>query len=53
MALYSLLGVQLFAHLGKHCVKNGTDPTNVRVKDLEIPDSHCSTDPDYGEFNSY
>ena len=48
MALYSLLGVQLFAHLGKHCVRNGTDPTDVKIKDLEIPDSHCSMSADFG-----
>ena len=48
MALYSLLGVQLFAHLGKHCVRNGTDPSDVKIKDLEIPDSHCSMSQDFG-----
>ncbi|OUC49988.1 transporter, cation channel family protein, partial [Trichinella nativa] len=27
-----------------HCVKNGTDPKNVSIRDLAIPDTYCSPD---------
>ena len=48
MSLYGLLGVQLFGHMGHHCVRNGTNPYKVTLNDLAIPDSHCSPNPNYG-----
>lgn len=48
MSLYGLLGVQLFGKMNYHCVRNGTNPYNVTLNDLAIPDSHCSPNPDYG-----
>uniref|UniRef100_H2ZGK4 Ion transport domain-containing protein n=1 Tax=Ciona savignyi TaxID=51511 RepID=H2ZGK4_CIOSA len=43
LLLYGLLGVQLFGTC-HHCVVNGTDPTNVTLSNLAIPDTHCSPD---------
>uniref|UniRef100_H2ZGK2 Ion transport domain-containing protein n=1 Tax=Ciona savignyi TaxID=51511 RepID=H2ZGK2_CIOSA len=43
LLLYGLLGVQLFGTV-THCVVNGTDPTNVTLSNLAIPDTHCSPD---------
>uniref|UniRef100_H2ZGK0 Ion transport domain-containing protein n=1 Tax=Ciona savignyi TaxID=51511 RepID=H2ZGK0_CIOSA len=43
LLLYGLLGVQLFGTC-THCVVNGTDPTNVTLSNLAIPDTHCSPD---------
>ncbi|XP_056005775.1 sodium leak channel NALCN-like isoform X4 [Ostrea edulis] len=48
MSLYGILGVQFFGELKNHCVKNGTDPSNVTKADLMIPDYYCSTNSDYG-----
>lgn len=49
MALYGILGVQFFGELTSHCVKNGTDPTKVRLNDLMIPDTYCSPlGPEFG-----
>uniref|UniRef100_A0A5S6QTC6 Ion transport domain-containing protein n=1 Tax=Trichuris muris TaxID=70415 RepID=A0A5S6QTC6_TRIMR len=44
MSLYAILGVQFFGRMDYHCVKNGTDPRNVSIRDLAIPDTYCSTD---------
>ncbi|XP_065924032.1 sodium leak channel NALCN isoform X6 [Magallana gigas] len=48
MCLYGILGVQFFGELRNHCVRNGTNPSNVTKADLMIPDYYCSTNPDYG-----
>ncbi|CAI4226086.1 unnamed protein product [Auanema sp. JU1783] len=42
MALYAIMGVQLFGRMDYHCVLNGTDPQNVTIADLAIPDTMCS-----------
>uniref|UniRef100_A0AC35TIY1 Sodium leak channel non-selective protein n=1 Tax=Rhabditophanes sp. KR3021 TaxID=114890 RepID=A0AC35TIY1_9BILA len=42
MSLYSIMGVQLFGRMESHCVLNGTDPRNVTIADLAIPDTMCS-----------
>uniref|UniRef100_A0A0N5BLE3 Sodium leak channel non-selective protein n=1 Tax=Strongyloides papillosus TaxID=174720 RepID=A0A0N5BLE3_STREA len=42
MALYAILGIQLFGRLDYHCVLPGTDPSNVTIHDLAIPDTMCS-----------
>ncbi|KAF8358128.1 nca-2 [Pristionchus pacificus] len=42
MALYAIMGVQLFGRMDYHCVLPGTDPKNVTIKDLAIPDTMCS-----------
>ena len=55
MTLYAVMGVQLFGKykhkmclkelLGRmdyHCVVNGTNPQNVTIADLAIPDTMCS-----------
>ncbi|CAB3403604.1 unnamed protein product [Caenorhabditis bovis] len=39
---YAIMGVQLFGRLNYHCVVNGTDPNNVTIADLAIPDTMCS-----------
>ncbi|PIC12425.1 hypothetical protein B9Z55_028444 [Caenorhabditis nigoni] len=39
---YAIMGVQLFGRLNYHCVVNGTDPHNVTIADLAIPDTMCS-----------
>ncbi|KAJ8310369.1 hypothetical protein KUTeg_012234 [Tegillarca granosa] len=44
MSLYGILGVQFFGELKYHCVRNGTDPSNVTIFDLAIPDTFCSQD---------
>ncbi|KFM56809.1 Sodium leak channel non-selective protein, partial [Stegodyphus mimosarum] len=48
MSLYGLLGVQFFGEMSNHCVVNGTDPNNVTLDDLAIPDTYCSNIPDAG-----
>lgn len=49
MSLYGLLGVQFFGELKNHCVLNTTtDPTNITINSLAIPDTFCSTDPESG-----
>ncbi|KAG1701408.1 Sodium leak channel non-selective protein [Nymphon striatum] len=48
MSLYGLLGVQFFGELSAHCVVNGTDPSNVKLNDLAIPDTFCSVEPGSG-----
>ncbi|GBN65043.1 Sodium leak channel non-selective protein [Araneus ventricosus] len=48
MSLYGLLGVQFFGEMSNHCVVNGTDPKNVTLDDLAIPDTYCSNIPDAG-----
>jgi hypothetical protein len=42
MALYAIMGVQLFGRLEYHCVLPETDPNNVTIADLAIPDTMCS-----------
>ncbi|KAM3964668.1 LOW QUALITY PROTEIN: sodium leak channel non-selective protein na [Aphomia sociella] len=48
MSLYSLLGVQFFGELTHHCVRNDTNPNEVTINSLAIPDTFCSPDPDSG-----
>ncbi|KAK3094316.1 hypothetical protein FSP39_000242 [Pinctada imbricata] len=48
MSLYGILGVQFFGELKYHCVLPDTDPENVTINDLAVPDSYCSPDPGYG-----
>ncbi|KAI6241045.1 Sodium leak channel non-selective protein [Aphelenchoides fujianensis] len=42
MTLYAIMGVQLFGQFEYHCVLPGTDPHNVTIADLAIPDTMCS-----------
>uniref|UniRef100_A0A915EF33 Ion transport domain-containing protein n=1 Tax=Ditylenchus dipsaci TaxID=166011 RepID=A0A915EF33_9BILA len=42
MALYAIMGVQLFGRMEYHCVLPGTNPKNVTIADLAIPDTMCS-----------
>ncbi|KAK5970379.1 Voltage-gated calcium channel protein [Trichostrongylus colubriformis] len=42
MALYAIVGVQLFGRMDYHCVLPNTDPNNVTIADLAIPDTMCS-----------
>ncbi len=42
MTLYAIVGVQLFGRMNYHCVLPGTDPRNVTIADLAIPDTMCS-----------
>lgn len=42
MAFYAIMGVQLFGRMNYHCVLKGTDPSNVTILDLAIPDTMCS-----------
>ncbi|KAL3067841.1 hypothetical protein niasHS_016807 [Heterodera schachtii] len=42
MALYAIMGIQLFGRMDYHCVMPGTDPKNVTINDLAIPDTMCS-----------
>ncbi|KAI6201288.1 Sodium leak channel non-selective protein [Aphelenchoides besseyi] len=49
MTLYAIMGVQLFGQFEYHCVLPGTDPNNVTINDLMIPDSMCSK-PGYGGY---
>ncbi|CDW53676.1 Ion trans domain containing protein [Trichuris trichiura] len=44
MSLYAILGVQFFGRMDYHCVRSGTDPRNVSIRDLAIPDTYCSPD---------
>jgi len=48
MSLYGILGVQFIGELKNHCVRNGSDPRNISIKDLAIPDTYCSPSPDSG-----
>ncbi|XP_012934773.1 sodium leak channel non-selective protein [Aplysia californica] len=50
MLLYGFLGVQFFGKMKYRCVRNGTDPGNVTLFDLAMPDTFCSpfADPDSG-----
>ncbi|KAI6235562.1 Sodium leak channel non-selective protein [Aphelenchoides besseyi] len=49
MTLYAIMGVQLFGQFEYHCVLPGTDPNNVTINDLMIPDAMCSK-PGYGGY---
>ncbi|GMR47689.1 hypothetical protein PMAYCL1PPCAC_17884, partial [Pristionchus mayeri] len=42
MILYAIMGVQLFGKMEYRCVRKGTDPDNVTIADLAIPDTMCS-----------
>lgn len=42
MALYAIMGIQLFGRMDYHCVLPGTNPKNVTINDLAIPDTMCS-----------
>ncbi|VDN25379.1 unnamed protein product, partial [Cylicostephanus goldi] len=42
MALYAIVGIQLFGRMDYHCVVPSTDPNNVTIADLAIPDTMCS-----------
>lgn len=42
MALYAIMGVQLFGRMDYHCVLEGTNPSNVTILDLMVPDTMCS-----------
>lgn len=42
MTLYAIMGVQLFGRMEYHCVLPGTNPKNVTIADLAIPDTMCS-----------
>ena len=39
MALYAIMGIQLFGRMDYHCVLPGTDPKNVTINELAIPDT--------------
>nr|XP_039260022.1 sodium leak channel non-selective protein-like isoform X1 [Styela clava] len=40
--LYGILGVQMFGDFSYHCVTKDTDPRNVTLQNLAIPDTTCS-----------
>uniref|UniRef100_A0A914C6X5 Ion transport domain-containing protein n=1 Tax=Acrobeloides nanus TaxID=290746 RepID=A0A914C6X5_9BILA len=42
MALYAIMGIQLFGRMDYHCVVKNTNPKNVTINDLAIPDTMCS-----------
>ncbi|CAD5216869.1 unnamed protein product [Bursaphelenchus okinawaensis] len=42
MTLYAIMGVQLFGRIENHCVLPTTNPFNVSITDLAIPDTMCS-----------
>ncbi|XP_050361500.1 sodium leak channel NALCN isoform X3 [Nymphalis io] len=48
MSLYSLLGVQFFGELTHHCVRNTTNPNEITINSLAIPDTFCSPEPNSG-----
>nr|XP_032529661.1 sodium leak channel non-selective protein isoform X2 [Danaus plexippus plexippus] len=48
MSLYSLLGVQFFGELTHHCVRNTTDPNEITINSLAIPDTFCSPEANSG-----
>ncbi|KAJ8954958.1 hypothetical protein NQ318_000389 [Aromia moschata] len=49
MSLYGLLGVQFFGELKNHCVTNNTtEPKDITINSLAIPDTYCSLDPSSG-----
>lgn len=41
------MGVQLFGRMEYHCVVPGTDPQNVTINDLAIPDTKCGNNGGY------
>ncbi|KAI6181392.1 Four domain-type voltage-gated ion channel alpha-1 subunit [Aphelenchoides besseyi] len=49
MAFYAIMGIQLFGRMDYRCVTEGTDPNNVTINDLMIPDAMCSK-PGYGGY---
>ncbi|XP_077983388.1 sodium leak channel NALCN-like [Glandiceps talaboti] len=48
LTLYGILGVQMFGPLNYHCVTNDTEQGKVSMKNLAVPDTYCSLDPDVG-----
>ena len=42
MTLAAIIGVQIFGPLAGYCVRNSTDPTAVKYRDLMIPASRCN-----------
>ncbi|PIC33562.1 hypothetical protein B9Z55_013496 [Caenorhabditis nigoni] len=42
MTLYAIFGIQLFGRMDYHCVQPKTDPNNVTIMDLAIPDTMCA-----------
>ncbi|CAI5447137.1 unnamed protein product [Caenorhabditis angaria] len=44
MTLYAIFGIQLFGRMDYHCVRHGTNTSNVTIQDLAIPDTMCSPD---------
>ncbi|CAH1113399.1 unnamed protein product [Psylliodes chrysocephalus] len=49
MSLYGLLGVQFFGELKNHCVTvNTSEPKDITINSLAIPDTFCSLDPSSG-----
>ncbi|CAB3406502.1 unnamed protein product [Caenorhabditis bovis] len=42
MTLYAIFGIQLFGRMDYHCVQPNTDPNNVTIMDLAIPDTMCA-----------
>ncbi|CAD5207057.1 unnamed protein product [Bursaphelenchus okinawaensis] len=42
MVFYAIMGIQLFGRMDYRCVVDGTDPRNVTINDLAIPDTMCS-----------
>uniref|UniRef100_A0AC34QHG3 Ion transport domain-containing protein n=1 Tax=Panagrolaimus sp. JU765 TaxID=591449 RepID=A0AC34QHG3_9BILA len=48
MVLYAIMGIQFFGRMDYHCVIPGTNPENVTINDLMIPDTMCSKKGDGG-----
>uniref|UniRef100_A0A915ABY7 Sodium leak channel NALCN n=1 Tax=Parascaris univalens TaxID=6257 RepID=A0A915ABY7_PARUN len=42
MALYAILGIQVFGRMDYHCILKDADPHNITIADLAIPDTMCS-----------
>ncbi|KHN81661.1 Sodium leak channel non-selective protein, partial [Toxocara canis] len=42
MALYAILGIQVFGRMDYHCILKDADPRNITIADLAIPDTMCS-----------
>ncbi|CAI4222140.1 unnamed protein product [Auanema sp. JU1783] len=42
MTFYAIMGIQLFGRMDYHCVVPTTNPNNVTIADLAIPDTMCS-----------
>ncbi|VDK42501.1 unnamed protein product [Anisakis simplex] len=42
MALYAILGIQVFGRMDYHCILKDADPRNISIADLAIPDTMCS-----------